>query len=92
MYSRVPTTRPVAVTCSAPATRIARAIPNRHDRVTRLKQDVARLDIPVHDTGVVSVGERVRDFPGDLDGVAWGQPLLANQQVAQRLPCTYGMT
>ena len=55
------------------------------ERVTVLKQNVLRLDVPVDDAAVVGIRERVGDFGRDLRGIGHGQLLLALEARAQGL-------
>ena len=56
------------------------------ERLAPREQDVLRLDVAVHDAVLVRVRERVRDLPGEPQGLVDGERLLAPEQRAQRVP------
>jgi len=54
------------------------------------EQDVGRLDVAVDDVVSVRVGEGVRDFAGDPQGIGQRKLLFSSQAVSQRLALDEG--
>ena len=62
----------------------------RHHGVSRLKQDVLRLDVAMDHPPLMRVAQRVRHLPRDLQRFLERQPHVAPQPIAQRLPLDVG--
>ena len=58
--------------------------------VTRLEENVFRFDISVDDALTVGIGERVRNFTANMNGLLEPELRFAVQQVSQRLPFHIG--
>ena len=56
-----------------------------HQRVAVGEEDVLRLDVAVHHPGLVSLGERVGDLPGQPDDLGHRQRSGPGQPLAERL-------
>jgi hypothetical protein len=91
MYAGLPTQAPVCVRLSPPASAIAFAIPKSVNTACPPRQhDVAGLEVPVNHPVLVRVRQRLRDIPGDSEGLVNRQLSGIPEATVERLPFHVG--